>query len=166
MRPEGNNFAFIDSQNLNLNIRREGWILDLGKFIKYIREKYGVRKAFIFIGYVKSNERLYIFLRETGFEVIFKPTTYGLTGHTKGNVDAELVLHAMIQYENFDQAVVVTGDGDFHCLVEYLLEKNKFNCLLAPTVLVCSTLLKKLCVGKIDFVSNLKNQLVYKKSPK
>ena len=41
----------------------------------------------------------------------------------KGNVDAELVLHsAAIEYDNYDKAIVITSDGDFRCLFEYLKE--------------------------------------------
>ena len=40
-------------------------------------------------------------------------------------MDAELVLHAMIEYPNYDKAIVVSGDGDFHCLIEYLEKQGK-----------------------------------------
>jgi uncharacterized LabA/DUF88 family protein len=53
-------------------------------------------------------------------------------GVLKGNVDAELVLHAMIEYENYEQAVIVSGDGDFHCLVKYLKTKGKLGKLIVP----------------------------------
>jgi uncharacterized LabA/DUF88 family protein len=38
----------------------------------------------------------------------------------------------MKEYQNYDKAVVVSGDGDFYCLVEYLSQKNKLLHLLAP----------------------------------
>ena len=52
-------------------------------------------------------------------------------GTVKGNVDAELVLHAMIEYPNYDKAVIVSGDGDFYCLVEYLEKQNKLLKIMA-----------------------------------
>ena len=58
------------------------------------------------------------------FFVSFKPTLEYKDGTTKGNCDAELVLQAMIEYLNYDKAVIVTGDGDFYCLVKYLVEKE------------------------------------------
>jgi len=129
-------YAFIDSQNLNLGIRSQGWKLDWKKFRLYLNNKYGVSKAYLFIGEVAGNEALYAFLHESGFILIFKPT---LEHHeqkkvvVKGNVDAELVLHTMIQYKNYSGAVIVSGDGDFHCLVEYLNEKQKLLKILVPT---------------------------------
>jgi len=57
------NYAFIDSQNLNLSIREQGWVLDFKRFRQYIRDKYGVTKAFLFIGYVYDNQDLYTVLQ-------------------------------------------------------------------------------------------------------
>ncbi len=52
----------------------------------------------------------------------------------KGNVDAELVLHsAAIEYDNYDKAIVITSDGDFRCLFEYLKEKEKLERIITPT---------------------------------
>ena len=47
-------------------------------------------------------------------------------------MDAELVLHTMIEYPNYDKAIIVSGDGDFHCLVEYLDQKHKLLKVIAP----------------------------------
>lgn len=52
-------FAFIDSQNLNLGVRSQGWKLDWRKFRQYLRNKYGATKAYLFIGQVVGNESLY-----------------------------------------------------------------------------------------------------------
>ena len=127
LKGKPNNYAFIDSQNLNLGIRDQGWKLDFARFRVYLKDKYHVQKAFLFIGYVLGNEALYTHLQEAGYIVIFKPTLAINKGGKiiiKGNVDAELVLHTMIQYNNYNKAVIVSGDGDFHCLIEYL-EKRK-----------------------------------------
>ena len=128
-------YAFIDSQNLNLGVKSQGWSLDWRKFRQYLRNKYNVSKAYLFIGHVSGNEFLYAFLQECGFILIFKPTLeYRRNGkiQVKGNVDAELVLHSMIQYKDYDKAIIVSGDGDFHCLVEYLEGKGKLFHILAP----------------------------------
>lgn len=125
-------FAFIDSQNLNLGVRSQGWKLDWRKFRQYLRNKYNVKEAYLFIGYKPGNETLYTNLQKMGYLVVMKPTMELPGGIIKGNVDAELVLHTMIQFKNFDKAIIVSGDGDFFCLVEYLANKNKLLNLLAP----------------------------------
>jgi len=99
--------------------------LDYKKFRRYLFDKFRVTKAFLFIGYIKQNKRLYRQLNSFGYDLIFKPTVKDNQGKPKGNVDAELVLHAAaVQFPNYDKAVIVSGDGDFYCLHEYL-EKNK-----------------------------------------
>ncbi len=111
------NYAFIDSQNLNLGIRSQGWKLDFATFRRYLRDKYNVEKAFLFIGYRHGNEKLYTNLQVAGYLLVFKPTLevdQGKEAFVKGNVDAELVLHTMIEYANYKAAVIVSGDGDFH----------------------------------------------------
>jgi len=125
-------FAFIDSQNLNLGVKSQGWKLDWRKFRQYLRNKYSVEKAFLFIGYKPGNEALYTSMQQMGFLIILKPTLELPDRTVKGNVDAELVLHTMIEYDNFSRAIIVSGDGDFFCLVEYLVNKNKLLHLLAP----------------------------------
>ncbi|MFA6602434.1 MAG: NYN domain-containing protein [Candidatus Shapirobacteria bacterium] len=125
-------YAFIDSQNLNLGVKSQGWSLDWRKFRQYLKNKYNVVNAYLFIGFKPGNQQLYTQLQKSGFIVVFKPTMELPGGVVKGNVDAELVLHTMIEFEKFSKAIIVSGDGDFFCLVEYLAQKNKLLHLLTP----------------------------------
>ena len=127
-----NNYAFIDSQNLVMSFKEMGWQLDYHRFRVYLSDKYHVTKAYLFIGYFESNADLYRSLQEKGYVLIFKPTLRYKDGTVKGNCDAELVLQAMVDISEYHQAVIVTGDGDFHCLVNYLLQRNKLQKLLIP----------------------------------
>ncbi|MFH1047611.1 MAG: NYN domain-containing protein [Patescibacteria group bacterium] len=144
-RPE-TTYAFIDSQNLNLGVKDLGWNLDFAKFRRYLSDKFGVRpnQAFLFIGYIPDNHDLYLLLQKIGYIYVFKPTLVLADGKVKGDVDAELVLHTMIEYPNFSKAIIVTGDGDFRCLVEYLLNKDKLDSVIAPNSRKFSSLLKSL----------------------
>jgi uncharacterized LabA/DUF88 family protein len=161
--PAKGNYAFIDSQNLNLGIQKMGWKMDWRKFRAYLKDVYKVEKAFMFIGYLPDNEKLYDQMHELGYLIVLKPTLEmymteesqesRVMSHekqqekegikpedrkpeekriTKGNVDAELVLYAVKEMPNYDKAVVVSGDGDFFSLVEYLDQQNKLLHLLAP----------------------------------
>ncbi len=162
-----NNYAFIDGQNLNLGIKELGWKLDLKKFRKYLEDKYQARKVYYFIGYIDGNQVLYQTLQEYGYILIFKPTLEGPGGKIKGNCDAELVLHTMIEYPNYRQAVIVTSDGDFACLVDYLIEKEKLKTVLAPSNKKYSSLLRKSTRGRfVAFMDVLKNKLIYKAQKK
>lgn len=156
------NYAFIDGQNLNLGIQNLGWKLDYRRFRRYLKEKYKVEKAYYFIGYIESNERLYETMKNYGYELIFKPIIKDDKGNPKGNCDADLVLKAMIEFDNFEKAVIVTGDGDFYCLVKYFLMKGKFLKLLSPNHKI-SYILRKSSQGRIDYISELRKKLEFKK---
>ena len=158
-------YTFIDSQNLNLRVRSQGWVLDFERFRKYLKDKYKVEKVFLFIGYLPGNEALYTHLQKAGYIVVFKPTLeIKKDGELviKGNVDAELVLHAMIEYNNYNKAVIVSGDGDFHCLIEYLEKKNKIGRIIIPNRKAYSQLLWKFR-KHMDYMNNLKVKLEWRK---
>lgn len=156
------NYAFIDSQNLNLSIRRLGWKLDFHRFRVYLREKYKVEVAYLFIGFLEDNQALYNSLQKYGYVLVFKPTLKYKDGRVKGNCDAELVLQAMIDYPNYDKAVIVSGDGDFHCLIHYLSQQEKLEKVVIPDRKNYSALLKKFAT-KLAFLNDLKEKLEYNK---
>jgi len=160
--PARSNYAFIDSQNLNLAIRDQGWTLDFGRFRVYLADKYAVGKAFLCIGYLPTNQQLYTSLQKQGYILVFKPTMQLPDGRVKGNVDAELVLHAMIEYPHYDKAIIVTGDGDFHCLVKYLKAQGKLGRLLVPNQFRFSSLLREFAPEYLDFMNNLRGKLEHR----
>ncbi|NBU33142.1 NYN domain-containing protein [bacterium] len=160
------NFAFIDSQNLNLGIKSLGWQLDWRKFRLYLTNKYHIEVAYLFIGMMPGNEALYDSLQASGYRLIFKPTTeYSIDGKVavKGNVDAEMVLYAAAKVINdYDKALIISGDGDFACLIEYLEEKKKLLHLVVPNDRY-SKLLGRF-TKKIVRMSQLKRNVEYKKT--
>jgi len=93
--------------------------------------------------------------------LVFKPTLFLKDGRVKGNVDAELVLHAMIEFAHYDRAVIVTGDGDFHCVVEYLKKHGKLLRLLIPNRHRYSALLRGFA-SDMAFISDLRGKLEYR----
>ncbi len=177
-----NTYAFVDSQNLNLGTQRMGWKLDWRKFRRYLADKHGVTKAYTFIGYMSENEQMYEYMHELGYLVVLKPTvdvsahdkdtskkpetTEGHKPDTekekpsiKGNVDAELVLYAMKELPNYDQAIIVSGDGDFFSLAEYLEEQGKLAHILTPNWQYSSLL--KVFDDKIIRLDQMRRQLSY-----
>ena len=166
MKKKSNNYAFIDGQNLYLAIQELGWKLDYKKFRIYLREKYAIEKSYMFMGFLPANQELYNFLQTVGFVIIFKPVLENDKNIVKGNCDAELVLQAMIDINSYNQALIITGDGDFYCLVKHLDINDKLLKVLAPSMHNCSSLLTKIAGNKISFVSDLRKKLEYiKKEP-
>lgn len=168
----GGTYAFIDSQNLNLGTQKVGWKMDWRKFRKYLRENHNVTKAFMFIGYMPEFEEMYNQLHEAGYLIVLKPTQdLSKVGTViedkpddkkaiKGNIDADLVLWVMKEINNYQSAIIVSGDGDFHSLVEYLKSKNKLGHILVPNWQY-SQLLKEFD-DYIIRIDNLRNQLSYR----
>jgi len=161
MQKKENNYAFIDSQNVNIGVEELGWKLDFRKFIIYLREKYSVKIVYLFIGYLPENQKLYSSLQKYGYLLVFKPVMKDNKGKPKGNIDADLVLQTMIDYNDYDKAVVVTSDGDFYSLVDHLYRNKKLEIILSPNKEKCSILLQKAAKEKMMFMDNLKNILEY-----
>lgn len=148
-------YAFIDSQNLNLGTSKDlynklgrkiytGWKLDFKKFRCYLRDKFRVDRAFFFIGYLEKHKEFYKEIESYGYNIVFKPTVVDNRGKIKGNVDAELVLHtAAVEFPKYNKAVVVSGDGDFYCLYDYLKKQEKLGSILIPNKKSASSLLKR-----------------------
>lgn len=187
--PKKGNYAFIDSQNLNLGVQKIGWKMDWRKFRKWLEEKYGVTHAYMFIGYMVENESLYELMHDHGYLVVLKPTLEVKApvevlseeaaaekaknpppplpeGEVekpkmivKGNIDADLVLYAMKELPNYDKALIVSGDGDFLSLVEYLAHEKKLLKVLAPNRRY-STLLKEFD-EYIEGIDNHRRELAY-----
>jgi uncharacterized LabA/DUF88 family protein len=141
-----NNYAFIDSQNLNLGTQKMGWKMDWRKFREFLQQEYGITHAYMFIGYLAENESMYEYLHEMGYLLVLKPTLEIKVVETpegqpeketpkpptKGNVDADLVLYAMKELPHYQKAIIVSGDGDFYGLIEYLAQQKKLLKVLAP----------------------------------
>ena len=135
-------YTFIDNQNLNLGILELGWKLDYQRFYIYLKEKHKSVKIFLFIGFVEKNKKLYEYLENIGYILVFKNISVGNSGKIKGNVDSLMILNIMIYLNNYNKCIIVTGDGDFDCVVEYLINKNKFYKLIIPNQRKLSQLLK------------------------
>lgn len=166
MKKQENNYAFIDGNNLNLGVKSMGWKLDFYKFRRYLKEKYKIKIAYIFLGFVAGNQGLYSSLQEAGFILSFKPTIPDEEGNIKGNIDADLVLLAMIDYKKYDKAMIISSDGDFYCLAQYLYKNNKLLKVMSSYVKTCSSLLRRAAREKIVFMDNLRKKLEYEHKTK
>ena len=82
-------------------------------------------------------------MRRQGYELRFKEVATH-EDEVKGNVDVNLTLQSMIDYNDYAKAVIITSDGDYACLVEYLEGQGKLECLIACSRGGCSYLLRKL----------------------
>ena len=163
MENKTKNYAFIDGNNLNLGMKSLKWKLDYARFRRYLKDKYKISVAYIFLGYLPKYQPLYSSLQKYGFVLIFKPTIPDGEGNIKGNIDANLVLQTMVDLGKYDKALIVSSDGDFYCLVDYLYENNKLEKVISSHIKNCSSLLRKSAKDKIVFMDNLRKKLEFKR---
>jgi len=168
MKKKSNNYAYIDGANLHRGVAGFGWKLDYARFRVWLSEKYGVTHAYLFIGLIAKYSDLYKYLQECGYTIVFKEVVYDSDGKPKGNCDADLVLQvARDTYENkFDNAIVVSSDGDYASLIKFLQEKNKLKGILSPSIpQKCSILLKR-TNASITYLNGVKNKISLKNKEK
>ena len=155
MKNEKKSIVYIDGANLHKGSLDLNKNINYKKFNGWLRQKYSANKIYLFIGLVPKNKRLYQKLQEFGYVLIFKETVVNGEGVPKGNCDAELVLKVSSDFyeDKTDNFVIVSGDGDFGCLVEFLTERNKKISILSPDKNKCSFLLRK-TKAKIVFLND------------
>jgi len=158
------NIAFIDGQNLHLGTKQNDWRVDFAKFGRYLKDKYKVSHTYYFIGYKSDKHKdIYSQLEKAGFIVVFKEHTPHLIAQKKGNVDTDIVFEVMkslIDNTDFNKIILVSGDGDYKKLVDYIIHKDKFKKILFPNKKFVSSLYKGLALEYFDYIENFKKQIV------
>ena len=166
-----NNITFIDGQNLYMGVTKinKSWKIDLKKFRIFLKDKYKVEVAYYFLGCIDENHRdLYTQIQEAGFVWMFREHNTAMKGKKKGNVDTDIVFHIMKKMylkEGFDKIVLVSGDGDYKKLVDFLIEEKRLKKILFPNKKFASSLYKKIGSEFFDSLDNkgVKRKIKYQK---
>lgn len=155
-----NNLAFVDGQNLYMGTQSDNpvWKVDLAKFREYLSKKYNVQKAYYYLGCVDEKyQDLYEEIQSADFILVFRKHNTAMLGMKKGNVDSDIIFNIMkrlYKKEPFDKIVLVSGDGDYKMLVDFLIEENRFEKILFPNKKFASSLYKKLSNKYYDYLGN------------
>mgnify|MGYP001620116306 CR=1 FL=1 len=152
------NVAFIDGQNLHLGTKEKGWSVNHKRLRTYLRDKYKVGEAYYFLGFVSEGyQDLYDSLQKAGYILSFREHSSALKGKKKGNVDCDIVFGVMrklVENEPFEKVFIVSGDGDYKKLVDYLIKKGRFGKMLFPNREFASSLYKSLGGEFYDFLES------------
>ncbi|MDD2584266.1 MAG: NYN domain-containing protein [Bacteroidales bacterium] len=140
--------------------------MDFVKFREYLNKKYNVSIAYYFLGFV-INERsgLYDKIQEAGFVLKFREHNSAMLAKKKGNVDSDIIFAIMKRLynkEEFDKVILVSGDGDYRMLVDFLIEESKFKKILFTNREFASSLYKKITRVYYDYLVNIKHRIQLK----
>jgi uncharacterized LabA/DUF88 family protein len=154
------NIAFIDGQNLYKGTFSSNWKVSFEKLRIYLKDKYHVSEAYYFLGYFSESQKdLHCNLQKAGFTLLFKEHNASLTSNKKGNVDADIIFESMkhlIENTNFGKIILVSGDGDYKKLVDYLISKERFEKILFPNKQFASSLYRQLGSEYYDYMENIR----------
>lgn len=172
MKKDTHNIAYIDGQNLYRGTTKSSpeWNINLSRFRRYLAEKYSVIDAYYYLGYVQTGEeyeRLYEVIQKAGFILVFREHNSAMMGKKKGNVDSDIIFNAMKRLylkEDFDKIILVSGDGDYKMLVDFLIKENKFEKILFPNKKYASSLYKSISRQYFAYLSDedVKKKIAHK----
>ena len=158
---KNNNYAYIDGANLHQGMNALGFEMDYARLRTWLTDKFDITNAYIFLGNIPKYGKLYAYLQECGFKLIFKEVVYDKIGKAKGNCDADLVLKVTQDFykNNYDKMLLVSSDGDYSSTISFVLEENRLLGILSPAnEKKCSVLLKR-TGARIYYISDQKSIL-------
>ena len=161
------NIIFIDGQNLHLGVMEDNWKIDFNRLRIYLKDKYKIKHAYYFLGTINEKEQdLYDNLQKAGFIIKFKDHNKNLITQKKGNVDSDIIFEIMKNLldnnSEFEKIFLISGDGDYIKIVDYLIKENRFGKILFPNRKFSSSLYKKLGTEYYDWIQNIKSYIIYK----
>jgi len=157
-------YVFIDATNIIYGASRSGWRVDFIKLKRYLQNKFGVCKIFYYAGLDQGNKRqikFYEKIQEMGYLLRLVPVKKFTDGSKKADVDSRLTFELMKYFSQYDLAIVMTGDGDYYWVLEYLLKEGKRVKLLAFKNSTAREL-RQLFKGEFSDLDRLKTKLVLK----
>jgi len=81
MERQKKNAAYIDGANLHNGIMTLGWRFDYARFRVWLREKYDIEQAYLFLGMIPKYKEMYKKRQEEGYTLVFKEVTYNTDGN-------------------------------------------------------------------------------------
>jgi uncharacterized LabA/DUF88 family protein len=143
----GRTGVFVDMQNIYLSTKSvfgKGKI-NFSKLREYFEKSSANTTFTVFMCYDSDNQGQYSFLNALsllGFRVIAKPIRKLPDGSVKANMDLEIAVEIMSQADYLDEVVLVSGDGDFKVLVDFICRKGKVVTVVGPDKLTSPELMQ------------------------
>jgi uncharacterized LabA/DUF88 family protein len=132
---------FVDGANMFYTQKKGlGWFFDPAKLLKVLKGNDELTDAYWFMGIKQPpdarDENFIRFLAYAGYVVrtkalkTFYDTDSG-DSTQKANLDIEIVMDMFNTVENYDKAILLSGDGDFERALELLRSRGKEICVVS-----------------------------------
>ncbi|MEK7597788.1 MAG: NYN domain-containing protein [Patescibacteria group bacterium] len=118
-------FAFIDATNIIYGAGGSGWKVDFKKLMTYLKSRYQVLKVLYYAGVDSNNQKqlnFYKKLESFGYKLRLVPVKTFKDGKKKADVDSRMTFEIMLLLNQYNNAIFMTGDGDFYWVFEYLIQ--------------------------------------------
>ncbi|MCL4374508.1 NYN domain-containing protein [Patescibacteria group bacterium] len=118
-------YAFIDATNIIYGTGGAGWKVDFKKLISYLKGRYQALKVLYYGGVDSNNQKqlnFYKKLKSFGYELRLVPVKTFKDGKKKADVDSRMTFEIMLLLNQYNNAIFMTGDGDFFWVFEYLIQ--------------------------------------------
>ncbi|MFX1507901.1 MAG: NYN domain-containing protein [Promethearchaeota archaeon] len=120
---------FIDGGNLYHAAKSLGFKIDFLRLKEYfVTNELRLFQAFYYSAYDPSQGfimKIIDWLRFNGFSVVTKEVKKIAHSFIKGNMDVELVVDMLLNMDQYDIAILFSGDGDFTRCVSELQKRGK-----------------------------------------
>lgn len=159
-------YAFIDASNIIYGAKDEGWLIDQKKLFKYLKQKFNISKAFFYFGKDSKNLAQAKFLKMLelfGYTLRVKEIKRYYK-RTKANCDVDLTMDMLLLQDKYFKAIVLSGDGDFLPLFEYLKIKAKKEIIIIAFSKKTSKDIKRF--AKTNFIAIENQKYLLERKPK
>ncbi len=136
--------VYVDAANIILSCKNVNLKIDILKLIQKLRDKYRPIKIIYFTGKFKSMQIFFEAIKNLDVELVFKEI-YNENNKTKANCDVEISHRVTYDVENnfVSEIILVTGDGDFVHIADYINRNNYKIKFVAAEPISCSRMIKK-----------------------
>lgn len=123
--------VFVDVQNVQETFERQGREVRYDALQKNLIGDDANKHDYKFVAFVpfrtgdERRQRLIDALSFQGYRVVAKSVRERLDGSIKANMDIEITLEILSMSAHLDEIVLVSGDGDFVALVDWLSKQGK-----------------------------------------
>lgn len=164
---KGKVYVFIDAANILYSQQTLGWRIDYQKLKKYLEEECDLKGLYFYTGKIGKDHKQKRFLEKMisyGYQVKAKevkmikvaPNIY----EKKGDLDAELIIDALKNLDNFDTCILMSGDSDFAPLVDELKERGKWVIVMSTKHHISRELIER---AKYVNLKKLKDKIAFYK---